>query len=179
MIFKQVEPSEWIGFLFGMWTIFLRKTLTCRIFVSSAPLEILVIWRARTSVMNCTDQCFEIQDFHFSESQNVIFKGLEPQNCAFSGNLRNLTGPKFCWVIWAAQTVKKNLRKSVLWCTQIKCHESGMSPSNSKKSYLDVQSLTNILSKIRFFKYSEAVSLTGARSCIPACPNYVSRSLQT
>ena len=141
MIFKPLHPSKATSFLFGTRTIFLRKTLTCRMFVSSPPLYILVIWRARTLAVSCADRCFETQDFHFSEPQNAIFKGLEPQNCAFSGNLRNPTKSKFGWVIWTAQTVKKNLIKSVLRCTQIKCHESGMSPSNSKKSHLDVQSL--------------------------------------
>ena len=141
MVFKQVEPSASVCFLFGMWTISLRKTLSCRIFVCSAALDLLVSWRARTSAMTGKDRISEIQDFHFSELQNAIFKALEPQSCAFSGNLRNPTKPKFGWVIWTTQTVKKNLIKSVLWCTQIKCHESGMSPSNSKKSHLDVQSL--------------------------------------
>ena len=38
----------------------------------------------------------------FRNPQNPIFKGLEPQNCPFSGNLRNPTKPKFGWVIWMA-----------------------------------------------------------------------------
>ena len=51
MIFKQVEPSASVCFLLGMWTISLRKTLSCRIFVCSAALDLLVSWRARTSAM--------------------------------------------------------------------------------------------------------------------------------
>ena len=150
MIFKRVEPSKSICFLFGMWTIFLRKTLSCRIFVCSAALDLLVSWRARTSAMTGNHHVSEIQDFHFLELLNAIFKGLEPQNCAFSENLRNPINPKFCWVIWTVQTVKKNLRNSVLWCTQIKCHESGMSLSDSKKSHLDVQSLYWVATSISF-----------------------------
>ena len=87
MIFKLVESSKSIGFLFGMWTIFLRKTLTCRIFVSSAPLDLLVSWRARTSAMTGNHHVSEIQDFHFLEPQNAIFKGLELKTVHFLGIL--------------------------------------------------------------------------------------------
>ena len=75
MIFKLVESSKSIGFLFGMWTIFLRKTLTCRIFVSSAPLDLLVSWCARTSAMTCADRCIRIQDFHFLDPKILFSKG--------------------------------------------------------------------------------------------------------
>ena len=141
MIFKQVEPSKSICFLFGMWTIYLRKTLSFRIFVCSAPLDLLVSWRASTLTHRARMKIQRLEIFTFWNPQMANFKGLGPQNGAFSANLWNSINSKFRWSISLVQTVKKNLRKSVSWCTRIKCHESGMTPSNSEKSHLDVQSL--------------------------------------
>ena len=145
MIFKQVDPSKSVCFLFGMWTIYLRKTLRFRIFICSAPLDLLVSWRARTLTRLARMKIQRLEIFTFWNPQMANFKGLEPQNWVFSGNLWNSINSKFRWSISLVQTVKKNLRKSVSWCTRIKCHESGMTPSNSEKSHLDVQSLHNAL----------------------------------
>ena len=87
MLFKLVESSKTIGFLFGMWTIFLRKTLTCRIFVSSAPLDLLVSWRARTSAMTGNHHVSEIQDFHFWNSKMLFLKGWSLKAVHFLGIL--------------------------------------------------------------------------------------------
>ena len=141
MIFKQVDPSKSICFLFGMWIIYLRKTLRFRIFVCTAPLDLLVSWRAGTLTRLARMKIQRLEIFTFWNLQMANFKGLEPQNGAFYGNLWNSINSKFRWSISLVQTVKKNLRKSVSWCTRIKCHESGMTPSNSEKSHLDVQSL--------------------------------------
>ena len=40
-----------------------------------------------------------------------------------------------------ASAVYKNLEQLLKISNQVECHESGMSRSNSKKSYVDVQTL--------------------------------------
>ena len=45
-----------------------------------------------------------------------------------------------CWILMAL-AVYKNLEQLLKISNQVECHESGMSRSNSKKSYVDVQTL--------------------------------------
>ena len=42
-----------------------------------------------------------------------------------------------------ASAVYKNLEQLLKISNQVECHESGMSRSNSKKSYVDVETLYN------------------------------------
>ena len=44
-----------------------------------------------------------------------------------------------------ASAVYKNLEQLLKISNQVECHESGMSRSNSKKSYVDVQTLNNYI----------------------------------
>ena len=71
----------------------------------------------------------------------AIFKGLEPQNSAFSGifGIQLIVNVQ-CWILMAS-AVYKNLEQLLRISNQVECHESGMSRSNSKKSYVDVQTL--------------------------------------
>ena len=86
MIFKQVEPSKSIGFLVGMRTIFLRKTLACRIFVNSAhsiswwsDVRARRPWLARTDVWKFRISTFRNPKMLFSKGwslKTVHFLGI-------------------------------------------------------------------------------------------------------
>ena len=51
-----------------------------------------------------------------------------------------------------ASAVYKNLEQLLKISNQVECHESGMSRSNSKKSYVDVQTLQDEMTDPGFRK---------------------------
>ena len=152
MIFKQVEPSKSVCFLFFPCQLFpfaKRLALECL----SVPHHSISWWTdvaARWSRLVRT-RFRRLVISIFWNTLMAIFKGLEPQNYTFGGNLWNSINSKFRWSISIVQTATKNLQKSLKISTQFICHESGMSPSNSQKSHLDVQSLYTFISRILEF----------------------------
>ena len=113
-----------------------------RLFIIHAPQDPLVDWRRSAYPI----------DFWQPLSQNPKIPLSWPSRCGFSrqycskllyfiGSLGTLINSICGWLISDDFSCQKKSMKSWKICNQIKCPESGVSLSNSKKSHLSVQTL--------------------------------------
>ena len=137
---KYDRSNQHVSFLTHGWFPFVK-----RLFLEylSAPCHSISLW---------CDVSQQTYDFLGSTNAVLLFplfgtpwwrfsKGWSLKTVHFSGifGIQLIVNVQ-CWILMAS-AVYKNLEQLLKISNQVECHESGMSRSNSKKSYVDVQTL--------------------------------------
>ena len=137
---KYDRSNQPVSFLTHGWFPFVK-----RLFLEylSAPCHSISLW---------CDVSQQTYDFLGSTNAVLLFplfgtpwwrfsKGWSLKTVHFSGifGIQLIVNVQ-CWILMAS-AVYKNLEQLLKISNQVECHESGMSRSNSKKSYVDVQTL--------------------------------------
>ena len=140
---KYDRSNQHVSFLTHGWFPFVK-----RLFLEylSAPCHSISLW---------CDVSQQTYDFLGSTNAVLLFplfgtpwwrfsKGWSLKTVHFSGifGIQLIVNVQ-CWILMAS-AVYKNLEQLLKISNQVECHESGMSRSNSKKSYVDVQTLPGV-----------------------------------
>ena len=173
---KYDRSNQHVSFLTHGWFPFVK-----RLFLEylSAPCHSISLW---------CDVSQQTYDFLGSTNTVLLFplfgtpwwrfsKGWSLKTVHFSGifGIQLIVNVQY-WILMAS-AVYKNLEQLLKISNQVECHESGMSRSNSKKSYVDVQTLYNyyLLNCVRlqnacvvFCIFSDSTPSTGIGHCFTA-----------